>query len=79
MLVPLASALLVAADLQLWGEKIPGLIPASCIVFFIQRATVSLDASLCGLTVVKNNAVSDDHDSLISKYCINVDINVEWA
>ena len=69
MLVPLASALLV----QLWGEKRLVLIPASCIVFFIQRAIVSLEAPLYGLTVVKNNAVSDDRDSLISKYCINVE------
>ena len=55
-----------------WGEKRPVLIPSSCIVFFIHRAIVSLEAPLNGLTVVKNNAVSDDRDSLISKYCINV-------
>ena len=29
--------------------------------------------SFNGLTVVKNNAASDDRDSLISKYCINVE------
>ena len=73
MLVPLALALLVAADLQLWGEKRPVLIPASCTVFFIHRAIVSLEAPLYCLTVVKNNAVLDSHDSFISKYCINVE------
>ena len=73
MLVPLTSPLLVPADLQLWGEKRPVLIPPSCIVFFIQRAIVSLEAHLCGLILVKNNAVSDNRDSLISKYCINVE------
>ena len=71
MLVPLASNLLVAADLQLWGEKRPVLIPAPCIVFFIQQE--SLETPLHGPTVVKNNAVSDDRDSLIFKYCINVE------
>ena len=65
MLVPLALALLVAADLQLWGEKRAVLILASCIVFFIQQAIVSLEAPMYGLTVVKSNAVSDDHDSHI--------------
>ena len=73
MLVPLASALLVAANLKLWGENRPVLIPASCIVFVNQQAIVSLEAPLYGLTVVKNNAVSDDRDSLISKSCINVE------
>ena len=53
MLVPLALALLVAADLQLWGNKRPVLFPASCIALFIQRATVSLEAPLCGLIVAK--------------------------
>ena len=72
MLVALALVLLMAANLQLWGEKRPVLIPASCFVFFIQRAIVSLEAPLYGLNVVKNNAVSDDRDSLVSKYCINV-------
>ena len=69
----LASALLVAADLQLCGEKRPALIPASSIAFVIQQAIVSLGDPLYGLTVVKNNAASDDRDSLISKYCINVE------
>ena len=73
MLVPLASTLLVAANLQLWGEKRPVLVSVSCIVFFIQRAIVSLEAPLYGMTVIKNNAVSYDRDSLISKYCTNVE------
>ena len=73
MLVPLALALLVVADLQLRGEKRPVLIPASCIVFFIQRAILSLEAPLYGLNVVKNNAVLDGRESLISKYYINVE------
>ena len=79
MLVPLALTLLVAADLQLWGEKRAVLIPVSCIVFFIQQAIVSLEAPLYGLTVVKNNAVSDHRDSLISKYCINVEIGQNFG
>ena len=54
------------------GEKIPVLIPASCTVLFVQQTIVSLEAHLYGLTVVKNYAVSDDRDSLLSKYRINV-------
>ena len=53
------------------GEKRPVLIPATCIVFFIQRAIGSMEAPLYGLTVVKNNAVSNDFNSLISKYYIS--------
>ena len=34
---------------------------------------VSLEAPLYSLTVVKNNAISDDRDSLIFRYCINVE------
>ena len=75
MLASLASALLVAASLQLRVEKKKiVLIPASCIVFVIQRPIVSLEAALYGLSTVENNAVSDDRDSLIPKYCINVEI-----
>ena len=74
MLASLASALLVAASLQLRVEKKKVLIPASCIVFVIQRPIVSLEAALYGLSIVENNAVSDDRDSLIPKYCINVEI-----
>ena len=48
--------------------------PASCIVFFIQRPIVSLEAALYGLSIVENNALSDDRDILIPKYCINVEI-----
>ena len=48
--------------------------PASCIVFFIQRPIVSLEAALYGLSIVKNKTVLDDRDSLIPKYCMNVEI-----
>ena len=73
MLVPLASALQVGADLQLWDEERPALIPGSCVVFFVQRAIVSLEAPLYGLTVVKNNTVSDNRNISTSKYCFDVE------
>ena len=41
--------------------------PASCIVFFIQRPIVSLEAALYGLSIVKNKTVLDDRDSFIPK------------
>ena len=67
----LALTWLVAASVKkLWDEKRAVLVPASCILFLIQRTMVSLETLLYGMTVVKNNAVSDDHDILTSKYCI---------
>ena len=72
LLVPRASFLVVAVDLQLCGEKRPVFIAVSYIVLFMKRTKVSLEAPLYGLTVVKNNAVSDDQDILISNYSIDV-------
>ena len=66
-----SKALLVDTDLQLQEVKSLEL-DSSTIVNFIHREILSFDASLCGFTVVINNAGSSDAGSLCSKYIINV-------